>query len=101
MYFIGVRQSPFEYEFDFDEQKSLENKDKHGLDFEGAQHLWLDEKLVEIPARSNDEPRWLVVGKIGEQHWSAVITYRGDRIRIISVRRARSEEITIYEGKDV
>ena len=73
------------------------NKDKHGIDFDEAQLLWLDEMLVEIPARSDGEPRWLVIGKIGTDHWSAVITYRRERIRLISVRRARSEEIAIYE----
>jgi len=54
--------------------------------------------LIEIPARTEDEPRYLVVGRIADIHWSAVITYREDRIRIISVRRSRREEIEIYEG---
>jgi uncharacterized DUF497 family protein len=53
---------------------------------------------VEVPARTADEPRWLVVGQIGRQHWSAVVTYRDGRTRIISVRRSRDEEVTIYEG---
>ena len=97
MYFKGVSQPPFQFDFEFDEQKSFMNKDKHGIDFTEAQLLWLDEMLVEIPARTTGEPRWLVIGKIGTDHWSAVITYRGERIRLISVRRARSEEIAIYE----
>ena len=53
---------------------------------------------MEIPAKTTDEQRFLVVGKIASKHWSAVITYRGDNIRIISVRRARDEESEIYEG---
>ena len=99
MYYNRVRPSPPnpDREFEFDEQKSLKNKDKHGIDFKEAQRLWLDEKLVEMPARPEGEPRWLVVGKVGEKHWSATITYRGARVRIISVRRARNEEIAIYE----
>lgn len=88
-------------EFEFDEPKSQANKNKHGMDFVDAQLLWLDDMLVEIPARTDDEPRFLVVGKIAEQHWSAVITYRDARIRIISVRRSRTEEVAIYEGKDL
>ncbi len=52
---------------------------------------------IEVPARTAGEPRWLVVGRMGGRHWSAVVTYREDRIRIISVRRARDEEIRIYE----
>ncbi len=85
-------------EFEFDEAKSQANKSKHGLDFVAAQALWLDEMLVEIPARTEDEPRFLVVGMISGKHWSAVITYRGEKVRLISVRRARVEEVAIYES---
>ncbi len=85
-------------EFEFDEAKSQANKSKHGIDFVEAQSLWLDEMLVEIPARTEDEPRFVVVGMISEKHWSAVITYRGEKVRLISVRRARVEEVEIYES---
>jgi uncharacterized DUF497 family protein len=85
--------------FEYDPAKSLENKRKHGLDFEEAQALWQDAALVEIPARVTDEPRWVVIGKIAERHWSAVVTRRNDNIRLISVRRSRDEEVTIYEGE--
>jgi uncharacterized protein len=85
-------------EFEFDEAKSRANKSKHGIDFVEAQALWLDGMLVEVPVRTEDEPRFVVVGMISEQHWSAVLTYRGERIRIISVRRARVEEVAIYES---
>lgn len=84
--------------FEYDDDKSRSNQDKHGIDFLEAQGLWLDPDVIEIPARTEDEPRFLVVGKIGDRHWSAVITYRDERIRIISVRRARPEEVEIYEG---
>ena len=85
-------------EFAFDPRKSLANRAKHGIDFHDAQQLWDDPNLMEIPARTDDEPRWLLVGRIGEQCWSAVVTERAGRVRIISVRRARKEEIAIYEG---
>lgn len=85
-------------DFEFDASKSAANKAKHGIDFTEAQVLWLDEMRIEIPARTADEPRFLVIGVIAGRHWSAVITYRGDRVRIISVRRSRPEEIAIYEG---
>jgi len=87
--------------FEFDPNKSVENRRKHGIDFEEAQQLWTDPQLVEIPARTTDEPRWLLVGKIGEKHWSAIITRRGENIRVISVRRSRDEEVEIYESEDV
>jgi len=84
-------------EFEYDPAKSRSNKEKHGLDFEKAKALWDDPDLVEIPVRTS-EPRFLVIGRIGGKHWSAVITYREDRIRLISVRRSREEERGIYES---
>jgi uncharacterized DUF497 family protein len=84
--------------FEFDSGKSDMNKQKHGIDFTKAQALWDDADLVEIPARTSDEPRSVVIGKIGARYWSAVITYRDACIRIISVRRSRKEEVEIYEG---
>ncbi len=85
-------------EFEFDVVKSRANKAKHGIDFIEAQALWLDEMLVEIPARIRDGPRFLVVGSIAGTLWSAVITYRNERVRLISARRSRPEEVAIYEG---
>ena len=85
-------------EFEFDEQKSGANKSKHGLDFVEAQELWHDAHALEIPARTEDEPRSMVIGKIEEQHWSAIITQRGEKIRLISVRRSRKEERELYES---
>jgi hypothetical protein len=85
-------------EFECDPSKSTANADKHGIDFAEAQALWQDSNRVELPARTVDEPRWLVIGRLGGKFWSAVITYRSDKVRIISVRRARDEEVAIYEG---
>lgn len=84
--------------FEFDERKSRSNLEKHGIDFVQAQELWNDLDLMEIPAMTVDEPRYLVIGRIAGMHWSAVITHRSANIRIISVRRSRSEEVTLYEG---
>ena len=84
--------------FEFDERKSQSNLGKHGIDFLEAQALWKDPDLLEIPAKTVDEPRFLVIGRIKGKHWSAVVTPRDSSIRIISVRRARTEEVTLYEG---
>jgi uncharacterized DUF497 family protein len=86
-------------EFEYDAEKSAANKAKHGIDFDEAQALWDDPRLLEAPARTDDEPRLLAVGRIGEKHRSAVFTLRGARLRLISVRRARTQEIEIYEGE--
>lgn len=85
-------------EFEFDEQKSETNCDKHGIDFQAAQALWRDPYLLEIRAKSEDEERFLLIGKVGEKHWSAVVTYREGRIRLISVRRSRKKEVELYES---
>lgn len=84
--------------FEFDEAKSQANLLKHGINFIDAQILWNDPGLLEIPAKTEDEPRYLMIGLIDGKHWSAVITYRGTNIRLISVRRARSEEVALYES---
>lgn len=85
-------------EFEFDSGKNDSNKKKHGIDFYEAQAIWDDPDIIEIPVKISDEPRFLVIGKISGKHWSGVITYRSGRIRIISVRRSRKEEVDIYEG---
>ncbi len=85
-------------EFEFDITKSEANKTKHGIDFVEAQAIWDDPDFVEIPARTSDEPRFLVIGKTGGKAWSAIVTYRNECLRIISVRRSRQEEVELYEG---
>lgn len=85
-------------EFEFDGSKSRANRAKHGIDFVDAQALWEDVDLLEIPARTETETRFLCIGQIHGALWSAVITYRRDKTRIISVRRARKEEQDLYES---
>jgi uncharacterized DUF497 family protein len=82
--------------FEFDPHKSESNNAKHGIDFIEAQELWKSE-IVLLSAKDASEKRYLVIGTIGQQHWSAIITYRGSTVRIISVRRATDREIEIYE----
>ena len=85
-------------EFEFNKSKNESNKQKHGIDFNEAKELWEDPDYVEIPVKTSDEPRFLIIGKIAEKYWTGVITYRSENIRIISVRRSRKEEIDIYES---
>ena len=88
-------------DFEFDDSKSQSNLAKHGINFLDAQELWADPDRVEIPARIEDEARFLIIGKIAQKCWSAIITYRENRIRIISVRRSRKEEVAIYESNRI
>lgn len=85
-------------QFEFDPAKSAANKTKHGIDFDEARKLWDDPMLLEAPARTTDEPRFIAIGLINQKHWSAIFTYRGTFIRLISVRRARQEEVQHYES---
>lgn len=85
-------------EFEFDENKSKINQEKHGIDFVEAQQLWIDPNKIELSAKTEDEPRFMVIGKIGGKHWSAIITYRQTKIRLISVRRSRTNEVNLYES---
>ena len=84
--------------FEFNETKSQANLLKHGINFVDAQDLWNDPSLLEIPAKTEDEPRYLMIGLINEKYWSAVITYRGTVIRLISVRCLLTEEVALYES---
>ena len=85
-------------EFEFDPRKSESNRRKHGIDFVQAQALWEDADLLEIPARTEDEPRYLIIGRAKGAHWSGIVAYREGRIRIISVRRSHRQEVKIYES---
>jgi len=84
-------------QYEYDPEKSQINKVKHGIDFETATALWTDKYALRLDARSDTEPRYMVIGCIDGVLWSAFITYRGETARIISVRRARKQEAKIYE----
>jgi uncharacterized DUF497 family protein len=98
VYFLYISRDDSELCFEFDEDKSRANEVKHGIGFVEAQALWLDEGLVEGPAKSARETRFLAVGVIDGKHWSAVVTHRGERIRLISVRRSPAGEVAEYEA---
>jgi uncharacterized DUF497 family protein len=83
--------------FEWDDSKNLSNLAKHGINFETARNLWLDENRIEISAPHPVENRGIMIGKHQEKLWTAIFTVRGDVIRIISVRRARKKEVKLYE----
>lgn len=84
--------------FEFNKAKSEFKRTLHNIDFPETQQLWNDPMLLEIPAKTAYEPRFLAIGLIDEKHWSAVVTYRGLNIRLISIRSARNEEVALYES---
>ena len=85
-------------EFEYDSNKSDSNKAKHGIDFEQAKKLWLDQSALVLEAHRTEEPRFLIIGRIGDTHWTGIYTYRGDAVRLISVRRSRHKERERYEN---
>ena len=87
-------------EYEFDNKKSKGNKKKHGLSFIEAQKLWNDPDRIEIRSKFLDEPRTVLIGKIDDKYWSAIFTVRNNKIRLISVRRAREYEKKIYESRE-
>lgn len=97
---VGGRRHQYgcRVDFEFDPAKSAANKAKHGLNFDEAQSLWDDPDRVTLPSAHPGEPRQLVVGRIAGKSWSAVVAWRGNRIRLISVRRSRDNEIKLYEN---
>jgi uncharacterized protein len=84
---------------EWDPPKSIANKVKHGIDFESAKGLWSDENRVEIHGPHLVEDRWILIGKKDNKLWTAIYTWRGDTIRIISVRRSRDKEGDLYDEK--
>ena len=86
-------------EFECDPRKSESNKIKHDIDFEEAKVLWSDPRGYEIEVAAKGESRHVLIAYHRMRHWTAVFTYREERIRIISVRRARVKEIGLYDNR--
>lgn len=84
--------------FEYDQYKSASNKQKHGLDFQEAQALWEDERLLILPLGFEDEPRQACIGKLHGKHWTAIMTCRKGVVRLISVRRSHNDEGEAYES---
>ena len=87
--------------FEWDSEKSRTNQDKHGIYFEAAKNLWLDEDQIEIYAPHPMEDRRIIIAKYHNKIWAAIYTMRDDTIRIISVRRARKREVNLYEKEKI
>jgi hypothetical protein len=87
--------------FEWDAEKSIANKEKHGIDFETAKILWSDKNRVEIQAPYPVEDRWILIGRKENKLWTAIFTLRGNAIRMISVRRSRKKEVHLYEEKGI
>jgi len=87
--------------FEYDENKSQINKEKHNIDFVEAQKLWQDEDALVVPAQIVDkEMRYALISKIFTKCFVAIFTIRDDAYRIISVRRCRKNEEKNYDNNN-
>ena len=84
--------------FEYDPAKSRANRQKHGLDFAEASALWDDPWRLDVPVRTEGEARIMTLAKLNDRIWAAIWTIRGENIRVISVRRARKDEVAYYEN---
>lgn len=83
--------------FEWDPEKDRRNLEKHGIDFAHARALWRGPVLEKLTKSGNDKERYAVFGTIDGLHWTAIVTYRGEKIRIISVRRSRKRGVEEYD----
>ena len=84
--------------FEYDSNKSVINKQKHGVDFEEARTIWSNINVI-LPAITEGEKRHMIIGKIKISLFSCIFTIRDKKIRIISCRRSRKKERDIYHEK--
>ena len=87
--------------FKWDEKKNSLNKKKHGISFEEAQTVFVDDNalLIHDPDHSDEEDRFILVGLSSSFRILVVChCYRNgdDIIRIISARKATRYEQEYY-----
>lgn len=82
--------------FDWDPAKSASNEAKHGLSLASASALWAG-PVVALPSKHPGELRQLAIGLIEGRHWTVVYVPRGNRLRLISARRSRKNEKTLFQ----
>ena len=87
--------------FEWDDDKYIVNRHKHGISFENAARIFFDEARIEYPddLHSDYEERYIAIGKVKNVLF-VVYTERGDATRIISARKANKSEREMYYGKN-
>ena len=86
-----------DYEFEFDPSKSQANKAKHGIGFFEAQRFWTEGRVLVLTSDFEAEERWFGITRYHDRYWTAVFTLLEEKIRLISVRRSRKNEIEFYK----
>ena len=88
-------------EFEWDEKKEKTNAKKHGVSFDEARTVFYDEQAIQFydPEHSDEEDRFILLGTSFKLKTLVVChCFREDetKIRIISARKADSEEEQVY-----
>ena len=87
--------------FEYDENKSIKNKEKHNIDFAEAKLLWNDKNSIIVPANiADNEIRYAMISKLNQKCYVAIFTIRNDNYRIISARRCRKNEEKDYANNN-
>ena len=91
----------YDIRFEWDKKKSRENKRGHGVSFEEAQTVFLDENAIRYfdPDHSHDEDRFIMLGMSFTLRVLVVCHcyhVNDTVIRIISARKANAKEATVY-----
>ncbi len=83
--------------FEWDPAKAATNVVRHGVTFERAKDVFVDQKAIEaLDESSSDEERWRILGRSSAGILMVVYTERRGRIRIISARLADQRERKTY-----
>lgn len=85
---------------EWDDNKAAINKRKHGIRFELAARIFLDENRIDYldEEHSDDEERWKVIGRVRDI-LAVIYTERGEKLRLISARYASNDEEEEYYGQ--
>ncbi|HEX2478208.1 MAG TPA: BrnT family toxin [Geminicoccaceae bacterium] len=86
--------------FEWDERKRRANLAKHGVDFAALDQMFRADLVEEDDIRRDyGERRIKAIGEVNGVIVSVVYTWRGNRRRLISARRARTDERKEYQAK--
>ena len=89
-----------DYIIEWDDAKNEKNFRKHKIYFEDAAYVFLDDNRIDYldEEHSDDEERWKVIGRI-KNVLAVIYTERGEKLRLISARKASKDEEDEYYGQ--
>jgi len=83
-------------DFEWDERKRIEIIEDRALDFVSARRFFDGRLAIHQPSPRNDEERWKTTAEIEGAFFTVIWTWRGEVVRVITMRRAHEKEIRAY-----